>query len=52
MQEVYRLIEKAGGRAVMTRADHVSGSDRIYDTELALDADNRMIGLRCKVLGD
>ena len=27
------------------------GSDRIYDTELALDADNRMIGLRCKVLG-
>ena len=28
------------------------GSDRIYDTELALDADNRMIGLRCKVLDD
>ena len=28
------------------------GSDRIYDAELALDADNRMIGLRCKVLDD
>ncbi len=24
-------VEKAGGRAVMTRADHVSGSDRIFE---------------------
>jgi 3-deoxy-manno-octulosonate cytidylyltransferase (CMP-KDO synthetase) len=24
-------VEKAGGRAIMTRADHVSGSDRIYE---------------------
>ena len=24
-------VEKAGGRAVMTRADHASGSDRIFE---------------------
>jgi CO/xanthine dehydrogenase Mo-binding subunit len=28
------------------------GSDRIYDAELAIDADNRMIGLRCNVIDD
>jgi CO/xanthine dehydrogenase Mo-binding subunit len=28
------------------------GSDRIYDAELALDSDNRMIGLRCNVIDD
>jgi CO/xanthine dehydrogenase Mo-binding subunit len=28
------------------------GSDRIYDAELALDADNRMIALRCDVIDD
>jgi CO/xanthine dehydrogenase Mo-binding subunit len=28
------------------------GSDRIYDAELALDSDNRMIGLRCDVIDD
>ena len=28
------------------------GSDRIYNSELALDADNRMIALRCDVLDD
>ena len=29
-EAVAAAVEKAGGRAVMTRADHVSGSDRIY----------------------
>lgn len=28
---VAAAVEKAGGRAVMTRADHVSGSDRIFE---------------------
>jgi CO/xanthine dehydrogenase Mo-binding subunit len=28
------------------------GSDRIYDAELALDANNQMTGLRCKVIDD
>jgi 3-deoxy-manno-octulosonate cytidylyltransferase (CMP-KDO synthetase) len=28
---VATAVEKAGGRAVMTRADHVSGSDRIFE---------------------
>lgn len=28
------------------------GSDRVYEAELALDADNTMIGLRCKVIDD
>ena len=30
-------VEKAGGRAVMTRADHVSGSDRIFEALAAAD---------------
>jgi 3-deoxy-manno-octulosonate cytidylyltransferase (CMP-KDO synthetase) len=30
-EEIAIAVEKAGGQAVMTRADHVSGSDRIYE---------------------
>jgi 3-deoxy-manno-octulosonate cytidylyltransferase (CMP-KDO synthetase) len=30
-EEIAAAIRKAGGEAVMTRADHVSGSDRIYE---------------------
>ena len=28
--EIESVVQKAGGRAVMTRADHASGSDRIF----------------------
>ena len=28
-EAIFACVEKAGGRALMTRADHVSGSDRI-----------------------
>jgi 3-deoxy-manno-octulosonate cytidylyltransferase (CMP-KDO synthetase) len=34
---VATAVEKAGGRALKTRADHVSGSDRIYEALEALD---------------
>src|SRR5437660_265253 len=30
-EAIATAVEKAGGRAVMTRADHVSGSDRIFE---------------------
>ena len=30
-EAIVACVEKAGGRAVMTRADHVSGSDRIFE---------------------
>jgi 3-deoxy-manno-octulosonate cytidylyltransferase (CMP-KDO synthetase) len=30
-EEIAIAVTKAGGRAVMTRADHVSGSDRIFE---------------------
>jgi 3-deoxy-manno-octulosonate cytidylyltransferase (CMP-KDO synthetase) len=30
-EEIAIAVEKAGGQAVMTRADHASGSDRIYE---------------------
>lgn len=30
-EEIATVVEKAGGRAVMTRADHPSGSDRIFE---------------------
>jgi 3-deoxy-manno-octulosonate cytidylyltransferase (CMP-KDO synthetase) len=34
-------IEAAGGRAVMTRQDHASGSDRIFEAVEAIDPDRR-----------
>jgi 3-deoxy-manno-octulosonate cytidylyltransferase (CMP-KDO synthetase) len=34
-------VEKAGGRAVMTRADHASGSDRIFEAAGILDPGER-----------
>lgn len=34
-------VEKAGGRAFMTRADHVSGSDRIFEALAAADPEGR-----------
>jgi 3-deoxy-manno-octulosonate cytidylyltransferase (CMP-KDO synthetase) len=34
-------VEAAGGRAVMTRSDHVSGSDRIHEAAERLDPEGR-----------
>jgi 3-deoxy-manno-octulosonate cytidylyltransferase (CMP-KDO synthetase) len=34
-------VEKAGGRAMMTRADHASGSDRIFEALETADAERR-----------
>ena len=38
---IAEVVERAGGRAVMTRADHPSGSDRIHEAVEALDPDGR-----------
>ncbi len=35
--EIAAAVERAGGRAVMTRADHASGSDRIFEALGKLD---------------
>jgi 3-deoxy-D-manno-octulosonate cytidylyltransferase len=40
-EAIAACVEKAGGRAVMTRADHVSGSDRIFEALEAADAERR-----------
>jgi 3-deoxy-manno-octulosonate cytidylyltransferase (CMP-KDO synthetase) len=48
---VAAAVEKAGGRAVMTRHDHVSGSDRIYEALEALDPEHR-IEIVVNVQGD
>ena len=42
-EAIAAAVEKAGGRAVMTRADHVSGSDRIFEALGALDTPARII---------
>jgi 3-deoxy-manno-octulosonate cytidylyltransferase (CMP-KDO synthetase) len=36
-EEVVAAVRKAGGRALMTRADHVSGSDRVFEAVCAAD---------------
>ncbi|HKH34437.1 MAG TPA: 3-deoxy-manno-octulosonate cytidylyltransferase [Beijerinckiaceae bacterium] len=38
---IAQAVEKAGGRAVMTRDDHVSGSDRIFDAVEKIDPQGR-----------
>jgi 3-deoxy-manno-octulosonate cytidylyltransferase (CMP-KDO synthetase) len=50
-EAVAAAVEKANGRAIMTRADHVSGSDRIYEALEALDPEHR-IGVVVNVQGD
>ena len=49
--EVAAAVDKAGGRAVMTKPDHVSGSDRIFE---ALDKINsaRRVEIVVNVQGD
>lgn len=39
--EIKICVERFGGKAVMTRNDHPSGSDRIYEALLKLDPDGR-----------
>jgi 3-deoxy-manno-octulosonate cytidylyltransferase (CMP-KDO synthetase) len=41
-EAIATAVEKAGGRAVMTRADHASGSDRIHEALQALDPERRV----------
>jgi 3-deoxy-manno-octulosonate cytidylyltransferase (CMP-KDO synthetase) len=50
-EAVAAAVEKSGGRAVMTRSDHVSGSDRIYEALEALDPEHR-IDVVVNVQGD
>ena len=40
-EAIAAAVEKAGGRAMMTRADHASGSDRIFEALSALDPEGR-----------
>jgi 3-deoxy-manno-octulosonate cytidylyltransferase (CMP-KDO synthetase) len=42
-EAIATAVEKADGRAVMTRADHVSGSDRIFEALATLDTPARLI---------
>lgn len=40
-RQIAEVVTDHGGRAVMTRTDHVSGSDRIQEAAGLLDPDNR-----------
>lgn len=40
-REIAAAVERAGRRAVPTRLDHASGSDRIFEALEALDPDGR-----------
>jgi 3-deoxy-manno-octulosonate cytidylyltransferase (CMP-KDO synthetase) len=41
-EAIATAVEKAGGRAVMTRADHPSGSDRIFEALNQIDPQGRV----------
>lgn len=38
-EEILAAVRKAGGEAVMTRADHASGSDRVFEAVSRVDPD-------------
>ncbi len=40
-EAIVACVEKAGGRAIMTRTDHASGSDRIFEALGIVDPDAR-----------
>jgi 3-deoxy-manno-octulosonate cytidylyltransferase (CMP-KDO synthetase) len=42
-EQIATAVAKAGGRAVMTRADHASGSDRIFEAMEQIGADTDII---------
>jgi 3-deoxy-manno-octulosonate cytidylyltransferase (CMP-KDO synthetase) len=50
-EAIATCVEKAGRRAVMTRADHVSGSDRIFEALGSADPGGRC-GIIVNVQGD
>ncbi|MGE3144870.1 MAG: 3-deoxy-manno-octulosonate cytidylyltransferase [Pseudorhodoplanes sp.] len=50
-ESIAAAVEKAGGRAVMTRPDHASGSDRIFEALGIADMQNR-VRLIVNVQGD
>jgi 3-deoxy-manno-octulosonate cytidylyltransferase (CMP-KDO synthetase) len=50
-EAVQAAVEKSGGRAIITRADHASGSDRIYEALEAIDP-QRKIEAIVNVQGD
>ena len=41
-ETIATAVEKAGGRALMTRSDHASGSDRIFEALGVLDPERRV----------
>ncbi|MET0432509.1 MAG: 3-deoxy-manno-octulosonate cytidylyltransferase [Hyphomicrobium sp.] len=49
--EILKAVETAGGEAVMTRADHPSGSDRIHEAVSKLDPEKRA-GIIVNLQGD
>lgn len=49
--EIAEVVKAAGGQAAMTRADHPSGSDRVYEALTALDP-NRDFNVVVNVQGD
>jgi 3-deoxy-manno-octulosonate cytidylyltransferase (CMP-KDO synthetase) len=50
-QEIAEAVEKAGGKTVMTRADHQSGSDRVFEAANLIDPDGK-IDIVVNVQGD
>jgi 3-deoxy-manno-octulosonate cytidylyltransferase (CMP-KDO synthetase) len=50
-EEIAAAVEKAGGRAIMTRADHPSGSDRIFEALNQIDPEGR-VSIIVNVQGD
>jgi 3-deoxy-manno-octulosonate cytidylyltransferase (CMP-KDO synthetase) len=49
--QVAAIVDKAGGRAVMTRADHASGSDRIFEALGKIDS-GRAVEIVINLQGD
>ncbi len=50
--DIATVITAEGGRAIMTRADHASGSDRIYEALQSIDPEKKYYDIIINLQGD
>ena len=50
--EIFKIVKENGGNAILTKSDHLSGSDRIYEAYLKVLKNNNNVDLIINLQGD